>query len=157
MARPVRWRHVRPLVPVRLPCRLQLFDRTIRVPGPRGCGPRNRRCGRARNSGHRIRKLRPTESGPGPRHPTELELDAAQFVDRAARIGPLWSSCRVVDQDCRSTWMWTWWTPCRSASAVSGEVLRGLCLAHYVTRSAAYAERWAGTVRREVLDHYHTA
>src|SRR5438270_12989490 len=111
MARPVRWRHVRLFAQVRLPCRPQLFDRTIRVPGPTGCGPQNRRCGRARNSGHRIRKLRPTESGPGPRLGTALELDAAQLADRAGRTGRLWSSCRVVDEDWRSTWMWTWWTP----------------------------------------------
>jgi len=41
------------------------------------------------------------------------------IADRAARRGPLSSSCRVVDRDWRSILMVTWWTPCRRDWSVS--------------------------------------
>src|SRR5437588_7822999 len=97
MAVPVRWRHVGRPAPARLPRRLRRSDRTTRVPGPRGFGLRNRRCGRARNSGHRIRTPRPTECGRAPRLQTEPAPGAALFADRAAHGGPPRSSCRSAD------------------------------------------------------------
>src|SRR3989442_11410349 len=99
MVGPVRWRHVRLLAPETLLCRLRQSDRTFRVPGSTDCGPRNRQCGRARSSGHQIRKLLLTESERAPRLPSELEYGAVQFEDRVARAGPLRSSCRLVNLD----------------------------------------------------------
>src|SRR5207253_11222271 len=83
------------------------FDPTIHVPTPTGCGPRTRRCGRARSNGRQSRKPQPTESGPAPRRLTATVSGVAQCADRVVRKGPLSSSCGLVHLR-GSTWTRTY-------------------------------------------------